>query len=162
MAADLFATYARDSKLENEGAPWVRRIFKDEEGNEREETFYLARIHERANKAWGQAIREHRRKNTEKNRSEAEADRAMMEIFVLHILKGWKDVFISAPIPGRQGFLPYTPQNAMWLLTALPDLYDDMWARAQHGALYQDAQYMGESQRSPVTSDGNSSSVSAA
>ena len=162
MATDLFSTYARDSRLENEGAPWVRRIFKDDDCNDREETYHLARLHERANKAWGKAMREHRRWVAEKNPSDAEAERALMERFVLHILKGWKDLYIPFPIPGKQGFLPYSPQNAMWLLTTLPDFYDELWSRAQQGALFQDEQYMGESQRSPSTSDGNSSSVSAA
>lgn len=162
----LFETYARDSKLENEGAPYVRAIHEGRPEDEREETYFLARLDETANKAYGAAMRAFRRKYATQLSTDTLPQDVNFEenlrIFVDTILKGWKNVIVDAPIPGKQGKLPYTRENALWLMKTLRDLYRELRFAAVEGKLFQDERFLGEAVRSPDTSNGSSNTVSEA
>ena len=61
------------------------------------------------------------------------ADKLFMDVFVKTVLKGWKNVY------GRDGApLEFTPENAAMILTALPDLYDDLQEKAKSAALFRE------------------------
>lgn len=162
----LFATYARDAKLENEGAPYVRTVHEDRTEGQREETYYLARMDESRNKAWAREMREFRRAQPPHWRSddplteEQQAD--FLRRFCRTILRGWKNVHVDAPIPGKQGVLPHSEANARWLLSTLTELYDELAWAARQGKLFADEAFVGEANGSSTTSDGSSSSASEA
>lgn len=61
------------------------------------------------------------------------ADKLFMGVFVKTVLRGWNNVY------GRDGKpLEFTPENAEMLLTALPDLYDDLQEKAKSAALFRE------------------------
>ncbi|UUV44528.1 tail assembly chaperone [Rhodobacter phage RcMotherGoose] len=65
--------------------------------------------------------------------AEETAEALFMGVFVKTVLKGWKNV------RGRDGKdLPFSPENAIMVLKALPDLYDDLQDKARSAALFRE------------------------
>lgn len=65
----------------------------------------------------------------------AEATEINITVFVDTVLKGWRNVRNEDDKP-----LEYSRQNAVWLLTALPDLFARLNAESMRLSNYQDAE----------------------
>lgn len=116
----LFQAYKTNANKEAEGVevPTVT----DEKGNVI--TFIVARNGKNNTayrKAFDIAAKPHRRAMAAGTMSNAVAEEMLLELFCTHILKGWRHVTDEN---GKE--LPFNKANARMLMTALPDLYDDL------------------------------------
>lgn len=104
-------------------------------------TFWISRM-SRANTQYTKlletATRPYRRQMDLGTLANDVADKVFLEVFVKSILKGWQNVALS-DVTGNEddeGFAPFTPDNAIALFKALPELYEDLQAQAKSAALF--------------------------
>lgn len=105
-------------------------------------TFKLARMG-RTNKTYlrvlDQMSKPHRRAMALGTMSNEMQDSVMLKVFVKTILKGWSNV------QDKDGtVIPYSEENALAVLTKLPDLHVALVEQAQDIALFREAQLEAE------------------
>lgn len=75
------------------------------------------------------------------------AEKALLEVFCSAVLLGWENV------DGRDGKpLPFTKENAMALMTDLPDLYANIQKQASKASLFRKGEMEAELGNLPVSS----------
>lgn len=97
-------------------------------------TFYVSRAHA-SNKEYKKsgevAFRPYRRQIELKTLAEDIAEDVMLDLFVSSVLKGWQNV------RNEEGeTLDFTPENAKWLMLALPDLYEELQSASNDASLF--------------------------
>lgn len=99
--------------------------------------FYVSRIaksNKRYSKALEAATRPYRRQIELGTMPEDVADRIFMEVFVSTILMGWENIESQDGSP-----LAFTKENAVQLLKALPELFDDLQEKAKQASMFREA-----------------------
>jgi hypothetical protein len=99
-------------------------------------TFTLSRMG-KANKKYSKALdkssKPYARQLQLGTLAEETAESLFMGVFVKTVLKGW------ANVRGKDGKdLAFTPENALMVLKALPDLYEDLQDKARSAALFRE------------------------
>lgn len=132
----LRSQYQTDNTKEIEGA----KVEFSENSDGTIPTFYIARAG-RSNRKYvsflEKASAPHRHLMENKNASSSEktqkiAESIMLDTFVNTLLKGWENVKL-ADVTGNDkdtGDAEFSIENAKILLTSLPDLYDELQAKA--------------------------------
>lgn len=120
----IYSQFATDKAKETEGVAIAYGA--NEDGSI--PSFKIARMgktNKKYTKAFEAKTRPYRRQIELQTLSEEISEKVMLEVFVETILLGWDNVI------GRDGKkLPFTRQNAIQLMTDLPDLYADLQAEA--------------------------------
>lgn len=128
----LHSQFKTDTVKEIEGVPVEYAPNKDGTVP----TFYLSRIG-RASKAYQKALevatRPFRRQIDLGTFPESQAQKLHLELFLAHALKGWKDIQTHE---GAQ--IAFSKETAKNLFAELPDLYEDLTAKAQSAAMFRD------------------------
>lgn len=113
-------------------------------------TFIISRM-SRANQKYTKTLeavtRPYRRQMDLGTLSNDIAEKLFLEVFVKTILKDWQNISLS-DVTGNaddEGYAPFTIENATKLMTALPELYDDLQAQAKSAALFKDESVSTES-----------------
>lgn len=128
----LFDQFQTDQTKEIEGVPVKYAPNKDGTIP----TFYISRMG-KANKRYSKMLDKVTKpyaRQLQLGTLDAEtADDLFQGVFAKTVLKGWENV------RGKDGEeLQFTPENALMLFKALPDLYEDLTAKAQSAALFRD------------------------
>lgn len=133
----LRKTFGTDKSKETEGVKVEYAPNKDGSVP----TFIIARMggaNKRYAKALDVAVRPYRAM-LQANRLDAEiADSVFKDVFINTCLLGWENV-LAADMTGNEadeGFAQFTPAGAKQLFTNLPDLYQDLQAKAQAGSTF--------------------------
>jgi hypothetical protein len=128
----LFAQFETSAEKEIEGVEIT--YGPNEDGSI--PTFILSRMGQ-ANKAYTKALnaatKPYARQIKLGTLADETSDDLFIRVFVKTVLRGWKNVY------SKDGtLLPYSSANAIALLKALPDLYDDLSEKAQSAALFRE------------------------
>lgn len=106
-------------------------------------SFWISRM-SRANTAYTKTLekvtRPYRRAMDMGTLANDVAEKLFLEVFCKTVLKGWENIPLS-DVTGNEedeGFAPFTIENAMALMKALPELYDDLQNQARSAALFKD------------------------
>lgn len=128
----LFDQFETNAEKEAEGVEVVYAPNKDGTIP----TFTLSRMgksNKRYSKMLDKASKPYARQLQLGTLDEATAENLFMGVFVKTVLKGWKNV------RGRDGKdLPFSVENALMVLKALPDLYEDLQDKARSAALFRE------------------------
>lgn len=128
----LFAQFAINKFKEADGV----EITYGENSDGTTPTFILCRMgksNRKYAKAMEVATRPYRRQLELGTLSNAIAEKLTMEVFVETVLVGWSDV------QNEDGdLMDFSKENAIGLMTALPELYDDLQEKAKSVALFRD------------------------
>lgn len=124
----LYKQYKTDETKTTEGV--AIKLFEAENENGTIPTFYLARMAS-TNKAYQKAMeaktRPYRRQIELNTMSEETAIKINIDVFCDTILKGWENVSDEAG-----NALPFNKQNAVKLMTDLPDVLDRLTVEAKN------------------------------
>lgn len=68
----------------------------------------------------------------------AQLEKAFLDVYCSHILRGWSNVLMADVTgnPEDKGFADFNKQNAIALLTRLPDVYDFLQEQSNTAALF--------------------------
>lgn len=128
----IFNQFETDTQKEIEG---VRVTYgKNKDGSEI--AFYICRMgnsNKKYQKALDAATKPHRRQAQLGTLDNALAESLMMGVFVKTVLKGWENVQRKN---GEE--IPFSEQAAIELMTMLPDLYEDLQAKASGAAIFRE------------------------
>lgn len=128
----LYKTYQTNNELENKGVELLYGVNDDNT----EIKFFVARAG-KSNKAYQKALevtfKPHRRSMQLGTLSEDTASKLMLEVFATTVLKGWENVQDEN---GKE--MAFNKENAIKLLTDLPELYDDLSEKANNVANFRD------------------------
>ncbi|HCH8285082.1 TPA: hypothetical protein NNP44_004649, partial [Salmonella enterica] len=74
------------------------------------------------------------------------AEKVFLDVFVTAVLKGWENIALSDVTgnPDDEGYAPFTAENAMKLLTNLPELYTDLQEQAKSASAFKTEQLEAE------------------
>jgi len=129
--------FGTDAKMESEGVEV--QFGENQDGSI--PTFRLARA-TKANKAYSKALeratRPHRRQIELGTMNNELAEKMFMGVFVDTLLLGWSNVKLS-DVTGdeeSEGSAPFNRENALALLQALPDLYEDLQMKCNGASLF--------------------------
>jgi hypothetical protein len=93
----------------------------------------MSKVNKRYTKALERATRPHRRAIEMETMNNELAERLFREVFVDTVLLDWRNV------QDREGKkLAFNRENALKLLTDLPELYDDLQEKAKKASLFRD------------------------
>lgn len=128
----LYKNFATNNDLENKGVELSYGINEDKT----EIIFYVARAG-KANKAYQKALevtfKPYRRSIQLGTMTEELASKLTLDVFATTILKGWENVQDEN---GKA--MAFNKENAIKLLTDLPELYDDLTEKANNVANFRD------------------------
>lgn len=127
----LFKHYKTDANAENNGV-WVDGFPRNDDGTE--PRFLLSRLgptNKRYQAAMERELRPHRRAMELGTLSNEVAAGVSLNVFCNSVLVGWENVENEH---GEK--MAFTPANALQLLTALPDLYAELNAKAQQQSMF--------------------------
>lgn len=128
----IYEAFGTNEELENKGIELT--VSENKDGTPVK--FYVARAG-KSNKKYQKALettfKPYRRQIQLGTMSEETATALMTEVFATTILKGWENV------RGKDGKdIPFNKDNAVMLLTALPDLYETLSSAASDAANFRD------------------------
>lgn len=128
----LYKAFETNEELENKGV----EITVAENGDGTPIKFFVARAG-KSNKKYQKALevtfKPYRRQMQLNTMAEETATALMIEVFATTVLKGWENVRDKEDKP-----LTYSKENAVKLLTDLPELYDTLTAFANDVANFRD------------------------
>lgn len=128
----LFEQFETDNSKEVEGVEVQYAPNKDNTIP----TFVISRMgkaNKKYSKALDKASKPYARQLQLGTLAEETAENLFMGVFVKTVLKGWSNV------RGKDGKdLEFNPENAMFVLKALPDLYEDLQDKAKSAALFRE------------------------
>ena len=131
----LYKQFATNTDKEIEGIEVQMTEAENEDGSI--PTFVVSRMgksNKRYSKALEAATRPYRRQIELGTMNNDKAEEIFMGVFVDTVLKGWKNVRDE-----NGAELPFNKQNAVKLLTDLPDVYDRLQEEAKLSANFRDA-----------------------
>lgn len=134
----LFSEYSTNKAKEDDGT-WVPIPLNPEGVNPE---FRLRRLSKR-NKAFSKRLdakmKPHRKKLEHGVLSNEVAEGIMIDVFVDTILIDWRNVFGMTGVMGEDGVvIPFTRENAIELLTKVPELYDILDDLARDASTFKD------------------------
>lgn len=140
----LFNTYKTDSNAEVNGVDYPSVTNAD--GSQ--VVFILARSGKNNvayRRALDKAAAPHRRVMNQGRMPEEVAEAMLLDLFAVHILKGWRNVQCPESMTEEFGVaagedIPYNKRNVIKLMTILPDLYTELVASANDMSLFVEGQ----------------------
>lgn len=128
----LFAQFETNAELENVGISVTYGPNK----NGSIPTFIISRTG-KSNKAYMKALNKAQRPVQKQIQlgtlPDEQSEQIYLDVFVSTVLKGWSNVYDKE---GKE--LAFNKQNAIKLLKQLPELYDDLFAKANNAALFRE------------------------
>lgn len=128
----LYKQFATNPELENKGIELNFGVNDDET----EIKFYVARAgksNKKYQKALENAVKPYRRQMQLGTLSDEVSNKIMLEVFATTVLKGWENVQDE-----KGNVMQFNKENAVKLLTDLPELYDALTAAANDVANFRE------------------------